>query len=269
MKCFLFAAVFVLYCSQIAPALADPTLTVTEARRGSWSFTGLNDPMVIYADPAACDAVPWILEWQAVPSPGTTIDAYRYGFDVTDLNDDNAWDVDWCSCLGAPPRTFFFGTHTFHVEVRDNTGAVTRGFLKINVIPVEVPTLTLTELTRGSWEFVGPTGLQISLSEPAVNRPVPWEFEWTALPCGQNAGDLEFHYGWDIADPDDDELWSEWGGDLYASPQTFTAGTHTFMVEVRDETGAKTRGTVVFEITSGPVSVENMNWGGIKARYSH
>jgi hypothetical protein len=269
MRYIFFAAVFILCCSQVVPGFADPTLTVTEARRGSWSFTGLNDPVVIYADPTGCDAIPWVFGWLAVPdSPGKTIDAYRYGFDITDLNDDDAWDTDWCSCLAAAPHTFFFGTHTFHVEVRDNTGAVTRGAIRIDVVTVEVPTLTVTESTRGSWMFVGPEGPPVSLSEPAADPPILWAFEWAAISCGQNAGDLEYRYGWDIVDPDDDNQWSPWSGDLGAPPQTLLAGTHTFMVEVRSDTGAVTRGTVVIEITTGPVPVKKTTWGGVKSRYS-
>jgi hypothetical protein len=225
--------------------------------------------MVIYADPAGCDAVPWMFEWVAYPDdPGKTIDAFRYGFDIVDLNDPNEWDVDWCECVSAPPRTFYFGTHTFHVEVRDNTGAVTRGSIRIDVVPIAVPTLTLTESTRGEWVFVGPNGPPVSLSEDATDPPSPWEFEWEAYSCVEGAGESVYRYGWDIADPGDENEWTPWGSETFAPPEAFSAGVHTFMVEAKDGTGAITRGTVVFEVIPGPVPVEKTTWGGIKARYA-
>ncbi|UCH83870.1 MAG: hypothetical protein JSW50_15760 [Candidatus Latescibacterota bacterium] len=268
MRFFLLAVTIVLCFAQIEPVFADPTLTVTEARRGTWSFTGLGYPYVIIDDPAGCDAVPWVFTWQAIPEPGRTIDAYRYGFDILDLNDDDQWATDWGDYQSAPPHSFFFGTHEFHVEVRDDTGAITRGSFKMNIIPIETPTLTLAEPNRGTWVFVGPDSPPVSLSEPVSDPAVPWEFEWSALPCGQNPGTLEYRYGWDIADPDDDSQWTPWGSDLSAPSQTLMAGVHTFMVETRDQNGMVTRGTVFMEITSGPVSVEKTTWGGIKSKYT-
>jgi len=269
MRFFLPAAVLVLCCTQTAPVFADPTLTVTEARRGTWSFTGFPNQFVFIDDPAGCDAVPWNFTWQAVPDPGRTIDAYRFGFDIVDLNDDELWDTDWGSYQSAPPHSFFFGTHEFHVEVRDDTGAVTRGSIKMNIIPLETPTLTLIEPNRGSWVYVGSGSPPVSLSEPASDPSVSWAFEWEALPCGQNPGTLEFRYGWDIVDPEDNDQWTPWGGDLFAPPRTLAAGVHTFMVEARDQqNGMVTRGTVIIEITTGPVSVEKTTWGKVKSRYA-
>lgn len=65
--------------------------------------------------------------------------AYRYGWDVQDVADNSLWDVSFTASDGSEtcsvPRTFFFGTHTFRVEVVDNGGFVTRIPIRINFTP--------------------------------------------------------------------------------------------------------------------------------------
>ncbi len=62
---------------------------------------------------------------------------YRYGWDILDLSDDSQWDVGLTPFDGSevcsPPRTFSFGTHSFIVEVYDNSGFVTRIPVTINL----------------------------------------------------------------------------------------------------------------------------------------
>ena len=70
------------------------------------------------------------------------VEVYRYGWDIIDLDDDAQWESGFTPSDGSEAcsatRTFLFGTHTFHVEVVDNSGFVTRIPIKINVTPAHV-----------------------------------------------------------------------------------------------------------------------------------
>ncbi|MEE9269466.1 MAG: hypothetical protein V3V49_04320, partial [Candidatus Krumholzibacteria bacterium] len=84
--------------------------------------------------------VPLSFRWTADASGyGGTVTGYRYAWDILDLNDDKQWTVDFTPFVGsgaqAPARTFFFGTHTFFVEVVDNSGFKSRSGVVINIIP--------------------------------------------------------------------------------------------------------------------------------------
>jgi hypothetical protein len=249
---------------------ADPVLTVTEARRGDWTFTGLTGPDVVLEGESGCDALDWVFEWTAVPGdPERTVTDYRYGFDIVDLNDPTAWDIDWTpGATSAPPRTFYFGTHTFHVEARDNTGAVTRGSFVIHMKQAEwAPFLTIIEATRGQWDFVGMGSPDVVLTDPLTDPVTPWAFEWDAVACGGSNVIDASRYGWDIQDPGDDSQWSPWQFVFSAPPQEFYSGTHTFMVEVRDTGGSIARGTIRFTVRDTPVPVRETTWGAIKAMF--
>ncbi len=69
---------------------------------------------------------------------GGTVSGYRYGWDILDLNDPEQWEVDYTPFVGpfavTPPRSFNFGTHTFTVEVIDNSGFCSRVEVKVNVV---------------------------------------------------------------------------------------------------------------------------------------
>ena len=77
--------------------------------------------------------------WGDASSYGARVVGYRYGWDITDLNDTAQWEVDLtpfnASFATSRPRTFFFGQHIFYVEVIDNSGFFSRVALTINVIP--------------------------------------------------------------------------------------------------------------------------------------
>ena len=70
---------------------------------------------------------------------------YRLGWDILDLNDDDAWETGWLPFdtpeVCSTPRTFFFGTHTFTIEVVDANALKTRAEFTLNIMPL---------LTRGS-----------------------------------------------------------------------------------------------------------------------
>jgi hypothetical protein len=271
MRATVFIGLLVLCVLQTAVwAAMEPVLTVTEARRGQWTFTGLTTPEVSLDDESGCDAVSWVFTWDATPgAPGRTITDFRYGFDIVDLNDPYAWDIDWTPTYSATPRTFYTGTHTFHVEVRDDTGEITRGSFVINMTELGwVPALTITEFDRGEWLFVGMQSPAAHLTDTPTVPATPWSFEWYGTACHMTTAIDAYRYGWDIQDPGDDSQWSDWGNYTVAPPRVFTAGTHTFLVETRDTNGSTARGTIVFEIQPLPVPVKPATWGKIKALYS-
>ncbi|HER20054.1 MAG TPA: hypothetical protein ENO14_03305, partial [Chromatiales bacterium] len=74
---------------------------------------------------------------------GGLVTGYRYGWDVLNLSNPDEWEIDvtpFTDARGDPtaktvPRTFYFGTHTFDVEVYDHSGLLSRVEIKVNVIP--------------------------------------------------------------------------------------------------------------------------------------
>ena len=79
-------------------------------------------------------------EWSADASHyGGVVSDYRYGWDILDLSDDSQWDIDFTPFVTeraqSPKRTFFFGTHTFYVEVIDNSGFKSRIGVRLNIVP--------------------------------------------------------------------------------------------------------------------------------------
>ncbi len=109
---------------------------------------GLDSPPVSLIDEVTNPVTPWVLGWVAVPcgSPPTTF-TYRYGWDISDPDDDNEWS-EWGDVLNAPPREFHAGVHSFRVEAKDETGNVTRGtiFFEVTQPPVPVKKATWGEI---------------------------------------------------------------------------------------------------------------------------
>jgi hypothetical protein len=95
---------------------------------------------------------------------GGIVTGYRYGWDIADPDDDSQWEIDFTPFKGdiasVPPRTFFFGTHTFYAEVIDNTGFKSRLPVQMNVIPTVVtrPLLVVDDWVEGSNGFAATSG---------------------------------------------------------------------------------------------------------------
>lgn len=255
---------------QTGAGALEPTLTLIEARRGTWEFTGMLEPPVILDDQVSCsNAILWDFSWSAeANAPGTSVTEYRYGWDIVDPADPLQWEIDWTNTYQASLRTFYFGTHTFMLEARDNTGAVTRATVNLVIETVDAPALTVDESSRGEWEFIGLDGPVVTLVEQLPEGTPRWEMSWYANSCSPGGGIDGYRYGWDIADPGDDEQWTPWGPDTHAPDMDFFAGVHTFMVEAKDNLGVVTRGTIIFEVVPGESPVKSSTWGGIKNMYS-
>ena len=114
-----------------------PRLTVRNPYVGT-VVTSVCNPRIVIADIFSGTAMKfeWTAAWRYDIPP---VFRYRYGWDILDLNDDSQWDIDFTilvdGAASAPPRTFLSGTHTFHVEVRDNSGFCSRAEIKLNIIP--------------------------------------------------------------------------------------------------------------------------------------
>jgi hypothetical protein len=113
-----------------------PQLTVTNQFVGSIVTAVATTPITIVDLPAG---VPVQFRWSATAEEyGGTVIGYRYGWDIADLTDPDQWDVDWTpfstTSAVSLPKEYYFGVHTFTIEVIDNSGSVSRIEVKINIV---------------------------------------------------------------------------------------------------------------------------------------
>lgn len=113
-----------------------PLFTVFNEFMGSVTTSTCKTPVTIIDLPAS---VPVAFKFSADASDyGGLVSGYRYGWDITDLNDESQWEIDFTPFTGttatSPTRTFGFGTHVFTVEVVDNSGFCSRVQVKINYV---------------------------------------------------------------------------------------------------------------------------------------
>jgi hypothetical protein len=117
----------------IVSSTAVPLLRITEPFLGTKMFLGMN----LRAEGAT---LPTGLEmnfsWRADASVyGGRVVGYRYGWDVSDINDKHEWEVRFSiENTSAPPIAFQSGVHTLYVEAIDNSGAITLGKIEISLI---------------------------------------------------------------------------------------------------------------------------------------
>ena len=122
---------------RISVLKTGPILTVTNRFLAPIVTSSPDGSLAILDFPAG---MPIGFSWKAdASSYGGIVTAYRYGWDILDLNDDEQWDVDFTPFIGSiaqsPSRTFFFGSHAFYVEVVDNSGFTSRQGIIVNAIP--------------------------------------------------------------------------------------------------------------------------------------
>jgi hypothetical protein len=126
----------------VSKRTTGPLLVVQNVYLGSVRATTCNVPLSIMDIFAG---IPMEFRWEAdARSYGGTVVGYRYGWDIKDLNDPEQWDVSFTPFPPHPstelpkarstPRTFYYGTHVFTIEVRDNSGFCSRIEVKVNVV---------------------------------------------------------------------------------------------------------------------------------------
>lgn len=114
-------------------SISGPILRVQEPTLGTYAFG--DGSRAIALDVASGQELRF--QWSADVSPdGGQIEAYRYGWDLTNPNDDDSWDVDW-SLLAThtEPVSFSSGQYTLHIQVRDDLQQMVEGVFEIHVVP--------------------------------------------------------------------------------------------------------------------------------------
>ncbi len=115
-----------------------PQLTVTERFLGTKNFlstSGLEGFEIVSEQEIQ-------FSWSAdAESYGGVIEAFRYGFNVVDPDDpnDKGWAVPWGTGPNwqrTAPRKFSQGSPNFVVQVRDNSGSISRAVYQFQVIQV-------------------------------------------------------------------------------------------------------------------------------------
>jgi hypothetical protein len=112
-----------------------PLLNIREYHLGDYKFLGMNQGAAVAYLPAG---FPIDLSWSGDASAyGGVVSTFRYGWDVSDINKDDEWDVlPSPLIITAPTRKWYSGVHTLFVEATDNLGVKTLGRLEINIVPL-------------------------------------------------------------------------------------------------------------------------------------
>jgi hypothetical protein len=146
----------------VSTRTTGPILTVQNQYMGSIQTAVCNHPLTILDLPAG---VPVEFHWTADASNyGGTAVGYRYGWDITDLDDPAQWEIDLtpfrphdegepASARTNKSRSFYFGTHVFTVEVIDNSGFCSRAEIKINIVEftMERDLLLMDDYVESEW----------------------------------------------------------------------------------------------------------------------
>jgi len=173
----------------------SPTLTVLETFLGGIQGSGL------YLQRSLDIAAGQILEfsWTADASGyAGAVESYRYGWDVSDINDPN--DPNWAVPPGnslqhrsAQPRSFNSGIHVLTIEVIDNSNQKTRATITLDVVPVpdpanQLPLLLVDDVKdQNSNSWPGPPPTSATLDRDAYR-----DFFWRVA-----LGDPGGVAGWD------------------------------------------------------------------------
>jgi hypothetical protein len=118
----------------IVSATAAPRLIITEPFLGSKVFLGMDPRPTAVSFPTGLEMN---FSWKAdASSYGGRIVGYRYGWDVSDINDDHDWAVEFpLQITHARSIVFQSGVHTLFVEAIDNSGAITLGMIELSLVP--------------------------------------------------------------------------------------------------------------------------------------
>lgn len=121
---------------QVSERTTGPVFKVRNQYLGTVTTAICHEPVTILDLPAG---VPVDFCWEAsAETYGGIVTGYRYGWDIEDLADPDQWETDYTPFTSrsacSPARIFYFGTHTFTVEVIDNSGYCSRVEVKINIV---------------------------------------------------------------------------------------------------------------------------------------
>ncbi|MFO7914079.1 MAG: hypothetical protein R6U43_00095 [Candidatus Krumholzibacteriales bacterium] len=141
-------------CFTVSPK--NPVLRVTERTTGSAIFVGER------AAKAAQSQIPPGIElrfsWTANTSEyGGQISAFRYGWDIVNLDDPDEWDSQWGKDVKGSVKTYYSSTHTLNVQVRDDGEHITTGLINVQVIDFNMnrPLLLVDDWGLGSSDYNG------------------------------------------------------------------------------------------------------------------
>ncbi|HKK70293.1 MAG TPA: hypothetical protein VKA86_03685 [Candidatus Krumholzibacteria bacterium] len=150
-----------------------PLLTVTESNLGT--TVGAGTSTLLRFDIVA--GQPLDFSWRAeAESYGGVIEAFRYGFGVVDPNDeeDPNWSVPWGPSwrTARRPTGFSQGSPNFVLQVRDNSGSVSRISYQFQVIQIKArkdqrPLLVVDDDTGGG-----------EIPTPIRRIDQQWDEEW-------------------------------------------------------------------------------------------
>lgn len=167
------------------------------------------------------------------------------------------------------------GNYVLAVQGRDANGVVDPTIDEgRNAIRLRNANFSTGPLLTVSGDWIDPiqaTSTTTALTEITVGSGTPLSFCWTAdagAYCGVVVG---YRYQWDIADPDDD---AQWENEFAPLPEDgtcsavveFQTGTHTFHVEVIDNSGHKSRVPISASVLP-PLATETVTWGAVKSLY--
>ena len=116
---------------------AGPILRAKEPYLGRWQYLGINNRPEVFRLPAGFELN---FSWEADASNyGGEIASYRYGWDISDINDPNEWAVDPSPFVkSAPPISFLSGVHTLFIEAVDNNDVATIAQMEINTFSLNM-----------------------------------------------------------------------------------------------------------------------------------
>jgi hypothetical protein len=109
-----------------------PMLQVDESHLGTVTFARDSRTIEIQA-PAG---LPLHFRWHGDPlAYGTSIEAYRSGWDQRDPGDDASWEQPWSPTALETRRAFDSGVHWLRIEARDDLGLVVSAAIVIEIVP--------------------------------------------------------------------------------------------------------------------------------------
>jgi hypothetical protein len=129
---------------EVSDEILGPQVTVRNKYLGSVTGVGGNVPITIMDLPSG---LPVVFSWDATAAgyAGTAV-GYRYGWDVIDPADPEAWAVDWTpfsmwkddgreiATARSKAARWQGGVHVFTLEVQDNSGYVSNVEIKLNIV---------------------------------------------------------------------------------------------------------------------------------------